>query len=65
MCQVRVNSTILGKTGTEGLTVNITRFVTGAQRTEPRHIETAFEVCLETAKLAIQEFAESELEQMR
>ena len=41
------------------LTANITRFVTGALKTEPSHIETAFEVCLETAKLAIQEFMKS------
>ena len=45
--------------GTATLTVDVTRFVTGALGTEPSHIEPAFEVCLETAELAIQEFTES------
>lgn len=39
--------------------VDITRFVTGAQKTERHHIEGAFDICLETAKVAIQEFTES------
>ena len=34
----------------------MTRFVTGAQKTERCHVEAAFDICLETAKLAIQEF---------
>ena len=33
--------------------------MTGAQRTESSHVEVAFDVCLETAKLAIREFMES------
>ena len=35
---------------------DITRFVTGAQKTERYHVEAAFDICLETAKLAIREF---------
>lgn len=41
---------------------NITRFVTGAQKTERHHVETAFDICLQTAKLAIKEFRESGLD---
>ena len=35
---------------------NFPRFVVGAQKTERAHVEAAFEICLETAKLAIKEF---------
>ena len=38
------------------------RFVTGAQKTERRHVETAFEICVKTARLAIQEFRNSMLD---
>ncbi|KAF9785098.1 pyridoxal phosphate-dependent transferase [Thelephora terrestris] len=34
------------------------RFVTGAQNTEPHHIETAFRICFETAVASIKEFME-------
>jgi hypothetical protein len=33
--------------------------VTGAQKTESHHVEAAFDICLETAKLAIEEFVNS------
>lgn len=46
---------------TKVLQVDITRFVTGAEKTERCHIEAAFVVCLEVAKLAITEFRESKL----
>lgn len=39
--------------------VNINRFVTGAQKTERHHVETAFDICLETAKLTVRELEES------
>lgn len=39
--------------------VHCVRFVTGAQKTERHHVETAFDICLETAKLMIKEFKES------
>jgi hypothetical protein len=53
-------STVSGKSpseivGSKELRVDITRFVTGAQKTERHHVETAFDVCLETAKLVIKE----------
>jgi len=52
-----VSSTILTSKGTGRADIN--RFVTGAQKTERHHIETAFDICLETAKLAIEEFTVS------
>lgn len=39
----------------------MTRFVTGAEKTEHTHVEAAFIVCLETAKLVIAESRESKL----
>jgi len=42
--------------------VHCIRFVTGAQKTEPYHVEAAFGICLETAKLTIQEFMVSKLD---
>jgi hypothetical protein len=36
--------------------------VTGTQKTEPHHVESAFVICLETAKLVITEFRESNLD---
>ena len=37
----------------------MTRFVTGAQKTERHHIEAAFDICLKTAKLTIEGFRNS------
>lgn len=39
--------------------VDMTRFVTGAQKTERHHIEAAFDTCLKTAKLTIEGFRNS------
>ena len=39
--------------------LSITRFVTGAQKTERYHVEKAFTTCLNTAKLAKKEYTES------
>ena len=33
--------------------------MTGAQKTERHHVEAAFDICLDTAKLMIKEFKES------
>jgi len=38
------------------------RFAVGAQRTERNHVEAAFDICLETARLAIKEFTEPKLD---
>lgn len=40
--------------------IDFSRFVVGAQKTERSHVEAAFGICLETAKLAVKEFMESE-----
>jgi len=42
--------------------IHCIRFVTGAQKTERRHVETAFEICVKMARLAIQEFRNSMLD---
>ena len=47
---------------TTGLWVNITRFVTGAEKTQRHHVEAAFVICLETAELVVAEFRESKLD---
>ena len=42
--------------------INGNRFVTGVQETERCHVEKAFEICVKTARLAIQEFRNSMLD---
>ena len=42
--------------------IDSNRFVTGAQKTERYHVERAFEICAETARLTMQEFRNSMLD---